>query len=295
MKKRRGLLFMPGNNPGMLSTSVILGADTVIFDLEDSVIEREKTAARLLTRNALRTLKRRGVELLTRLNGLDTPFWRDDVDAAVSGGADGLVLPKCESRDHVHSLARAVEEDCTRHGRTGRMPLFLILETALGIERAYDIGTAHPDIAGLFFGGEDLATDLGVRRTREGDELIWGRSRMVNAAKAAGVTAIDTVFSDVDDLEGLALDSLKGRQLGYDGKCIISPQQINIVNSIFQPSEEELEWARRVLAAEKIATRDGKGAVSLDGKMVDMPIIVRARRIMEQSGEMIGCEVVDHV
>ncbi len=292
MNRRRGLLFMPGNNPGMLSSSVILGADSVIFDLEDSVIEREKPAARILARNALLTLERRGVELLTRINGLDTRFWRADVEASVIGGADGIVLPKCESPEQVRVLAGAVEEDRSRHGRTRAVALFPILETALGLERAYAIGTAHPDIAGLLFGGEDLATDLGVRRSRDGDELAWGRARMVNAAKAAGVTAVDTVFSDVDDLEGLALDCLRARLLGYDGKGMISPQQIETVQRIFQPSEDDVEWARRVLAAEKNATREGKGAVSLDGKMVDMPVVVRARRIMEKSGFP---EVSDHV
>jgi citrate lyase subunit beta/citryl-CoA lyase len=284
MKRRRGALFMPGNNPGMLTGSVTLGADAVIFDLEDSVAVREKQAARILARNALLALDRRGVEIMVRINSLDSPFWEDDVDAAVTGAADALVVPKCEHPRDVLRVAEHVAACKDRRGVTANIPLLPLLETALGIEQAFAVATAHPSIEALLFGGEDLATDLGTRRTKEGTELAYGRARVVMAAKAAKLQALDTVFTDTDDLEGLEQDALHGRLLGYDGKTMISPRHVAIINRVFQPSAEDVAWAGRVLAAARVASREGKGAVSLDGKMIDMPIIIRARRIMLQSG-----------
>jgi citrate lyase subunit beta/citryl-CoA lyase len=159
-----------------------------------------------------------------------------------------------------------------------------ILETAMGLENAREIGAAHPDVTALLFGGEDLATDLGVQRTKQGTELAWGRARVINAAKALKLMAVDTVYTDIDDLEGLEAECLSSRQLGFDAKGMISPRHIAIVNRCFQPSAEDVEWAKRVLAAERTATREGKGAVSLDGKMVDMPVIMRAKQIMVRRG-----------
>lgn len=275
---------MPGNNPGMLTSSVTLGADTVIFDLEDSVAAREKQAARILVRNALLTLDRRGVEITVRINSLDSPYWRDDVEAAVIGKADAIILPKCEGPGDVLRMAEHVAACKNRHGISEDIPILPILETALGVEQAFAVATAHPSIGALMFGGEDLATDLGTRRTREGTELAYGKARVLMAAKAAKLPAMDTVFTDTDDLEGLEQDALRSRLLGFDGKAMISPRHIETINRIFQPSAEDVAWARRVLAAEKIAIREGKGAVSLDGRMIDMPIIIRARQIMLKSG-----------
>jgi len=284
MKRRRGALFMPGNNPGMLTSSVTLGADAVIFDLEDSVALREKQMARILVRNALLALNRRGVEIMVRINSLDSPFWQDDVEMAVVGAADAIVMPKCENPRDVLQVAEHAAICKNRRGIKAHIPLLPLLETALGVEQAFAIASAHPSIEALLFGGEDLATDLGAKRTKEGTELAYGRARVIMAAKAAKLWALDTVFTDTDDLDGLAQDALAARLLGYDGKTMISPRHIEVINRIFQPSAEDMAWARRVLAAEKVATREGKGAVSLDGKMIDMPIITRARQIILKSG-----------
>jgi len=275
---------MPGNNPGMLASSVTLGADTVIFDLEDSVAVREKEVARVLVRNALLALNRRDVEITVRVNSLDSPFWQSDVEAAVIGKADAIVMPKCEGPSDVLRMTEHVSACKHKHGARADIPLMPILETALGVEQAFAVATAHPSVCALLFGGEDLATDLGTRRTKEGTELAYSRARVVVAAKAAKLLAIDTVFTDTDDLAGLEQDALYARQLGYDGKGMISPRHIETINRVFQPSTEDVAWARRVLAAEKIATREGKGAVSLDGEMIDMPVINRAKQIMIKSG-----------
>jgi citrate lyase subunit beta/citryl-CoA lyase len=275
---------MPGNNPGMLASSVTLGADAVIFDLEDSVAAREKQTARVLVRNALLALDRRGVEIMVRINGLDSPFWQDDAETAVIGAADALIIPKCENPRDVLRVVKHIAACKDKRGAGADIALMPLVETALGVEQAFAVATAHPSIDALVFGGEDLATDLGARRTKEGAELAYGRARVLMAAKAAKLQAIDTVFTDTDDLEGLERDALHARLLGFDGKLMISPRHIEIVNRVFQPSAEETAWARRVLAAEKKAAREGKGAVSLDGKMIDMPIIIRARHVLLKSG-----------
>jgi citrate lyase subunit beta/citryl-CoA lyase len=275
---------MPGDNPGMLAGSVTLGADAVIFDLEDSVAAREKQAARILVRNALLALDRRGVEIMVRINGPDSPFWQDDVETAVIGAADAIIIPKCENPRDVLRVVRRLADCRDKHGQSADIALAPLVETALGVEQAFAVATAHPSIEILMFGGEDLATDLGAERTKEGAELAYGKARVLTAAKAAKLQAMDTVFTDTDDLEGLEQDALHSRLLGFDGKLMISPRHIEIVNRVFQPSAADVAWAERVLAAERKATREGKGAVSLDGRMIDMPIIIRARRIMLKSG-----------
>ena len=303
MRRRKSMLFIPGNNPGMLCNSVVLGADALIFDLEDAVALREKDAARVLVRNALRHVDHSQVEVFVRINSLDSAFWREDVRAVVQGGADGILLPKCDGAAAIQKLAQAVEEEearaaqdsaskgCPKNG-CGSPPLpeknlcFLALvESALGVERAFEIATSHPRVDGLFLGAEDLSADLHAKRSKSGEEILYARLRLLTAARAAGIQAIDTPFTDVNDTEGLEQDAALACRLGFDGKAVISPHHVEAVNAAFMPTSKELDWALRVLAAERKALEEGKGVVSLDGKMVDMPVILRARHIAEQGAQ----------
>lgn len=284
MKKRRTMLFIPGSNPGMLCNSVVLGADVLIFDLEDAVALREKDSARILVRNALQTIDHSHVEVFVRINSMDTDFWRADVQAVVAGGADGILLPKCDGAAAIQTLAKAVEEAEATYGPRPDLGFMALLESAMGVEQAFAIAGAHPRMVGLFLGAEDLSADLHAKRSKSGEEILYSRLRLVVAARAAGIQVIDTPFTDVNDAEGLAQDAAFACRLGFDGKAVISPHHVAAVNEAFLPTAKEVDWAQRVLAAERRATKEGKGAVSLDGKMVDLPIILRARQILEQSG-----------
>ncbi|MGE4299000.1 MAG: CoA ester lyase [Desulfovibrionaceae bacterium] len=285
MRKRRTMLFVPGNNPGMLQSAPVLGADAVIFDLEDAVALAEKDAARILVRNALMALDTMGRETVVRVNALDTPFWREDIAAIVPAGVHTVLLAKCGAPADVHTAVDAIaaaEKACGRpHGDVG---LILLLESALGVENAFAIASAHDRVEGLFFGAEDFCADMGAQRTATGEEIAYARGRVVVAAKAARVDAIDTPFTAVDDLENLERDARLGRQMGFDGKAVISPQHVRIVNRVFMPTEAEITWAGRIKAAMEQGVAEGKGAVSLDGNMVDGPIVKRALGILRACG-----------
>jgi citrate lyase subunit beta/citryl-CoA lyase len=285
MKKRRTMLFIPGNNPGMLVNGPVLGADSLIYDLEDAVAESEKDAARTLVKNALSTVNFQGVERVVRINGLDTPHWQADLREILSGGLDTVMLPKASKAEDVQTIAEnlsSLENELgLPEGQTG---IFVILESAQGIERAYEIASAHERMQGMLLGGEDLSADIGAKRTKSGEEIQYSRGRMVIAAKAAGIQAIDAPFTDVNDMEGLERDTSLACQMGFDGKALISPHHVFDVNRLFSPSQDEVEWAQRVMAAAERAKAEGKGAVSLDGKMIDAPIIKRAQNTLELAG-----------
>ena len=277
---------MPGNNPGMLTNAGALGADVVIFDLEDAVAQNEKDAARILVRRALGEMRPAGVECMVRMNGLDTTFWKDDVCAAVSGGADLILLPKCEGPEDLEQVWSLMNEYKTREQAIDDLPdLMVIVETARGLENVSSIAAFKGPLAGILLGAEDLTADLGARRTAKGDEIFYARSRVLTACKAAGIKAIDTPFPFVTDLEGLAADADFAAQLGFDGKAVISPHHVHRVKEAFSPTVEQIDWASRVLAAASTAEQEGKGACSLDGMMIDLPIIKQAERSLSRAGD----------
>lgn len=273
---------MPGNNPGMLANAGVLGADAVIFDLEDAVPRAEKDTARILVRHALAAVHP-GVPVAVRINALDTPFWRDDIAAAVAGGADSILLPKTDCPEAVVQAASAMG---TEEARLGRQPLALmaLVESSLGVENAFSIARAHERLTGILLGAEDLTAELGARRSAQGDEIFYARSRILMACKAAGILAVDTPYPFVTDMEGLAADASLAAGMGFDGKAVISPHHVHAVNSAFSPGHEQLRWAERVLAAARRAAGEGKGAVSLDGMMIDAPVIKRAERYLLLAG-----------
>lgn len=278
MKIRRTMQFIPGNNPNMVQNAGVLGADSVILDLEDAIAISEKDSARILTAIALRNVDFYNTEKVVRINSLDS-YAKEDIAVIVPAGPDAIMLPKASCAQDIKQTAewiRAAE-------RPGQKPVILIplLETPLGILNAYEIATADERVAAIAFGAEDYTAGLEAQRTKEGLEILSARSQFVNAAVAAGVQAIDTPFTDVNDEEGLLKDCLLVRQLGFKGKLTINPRHIDIIHSVFSPSEREVNWAKRVVDGLKEAAKDGVGVIAIDGKMVDKPIVDRAQRIIE--------------
>jgi len=276
------MLYVPGNNPGMIRDAHIYGSDAIMFDLEDSVSVKEKDAARLLVYEALKTLDYGQTEVLVRVNGLNTPYGRDDFEAMVRAGPDAIRLPKAETPEDIVEadlLIAKIEEEAGIG--QGSIRMMAAIESALGVMNAQKIATASARLTGIAIGAEDFVTDLKTSRSPEGIELLTARSLVLFAARAAGIDALDTVFPDVNDEEGFAREVRFAKQLGFDGKSIINPRQIEIVHAIYNPTEDEIGKAVRIIEAARDAEAKGSGVVSLNGKMIDKPIVERARRVLE--------------
>jgi citrate lyase subunit beta/citryl-CoA lyase len=280
------MLFLPGNNPNMLINGVSLGADAIIFDLEDAVSPDEKDAARILVQHALETLTFGTCGIIIRINSLDTPFWEKDVEALAPLAPDIIMPPKVSGAPYIYALSAKIGEVEKKAGVHKKILLMPLIETALGLENSFAIASCNARVTALFLGAEDLTADLRAPRTREGGEIAYARSRIVCAARAAGVDALDTPFTDVNDLEGLRRDTLLARSLGFTGKGVISPRHVDVVNEVFSPGENEIAYARRVIEAMEEAGKQGKGAVSLDGKMIDPPIVERAKTVLQTAKEL---------
>ncbi len=275
---RRSLLFLPGNNPNMLINAGCLGADAIIFDLEDAVSPAEKDAARILVRNAMRYMEF-PCERVVRINSIDTPYWRADVDAVLPERPDLILLPKTATPADVLALDGYMGELEADLGiERGAVGILALIETALGVENAFLIAGACQRVKGLFLGAEDLTADLQCKRTREGKEIEYSRMHLVVAARAAGVEVYDTPFTDVNDDEGVVEDASFAKSLGFSGKASISPRHIHAINNVFSPTPAEVEYAYEVIDAIRRAKAEGKGAISLRGKMIDAPIVARAER-----------------
>ena len=276
---RRSMLFLPGNNPNMLINAGCLGADAVIFDLEDAVSPAEKDAARILVRNTMRYMDLDGCEIVVRINSVDTDFWRKDLDTVIPCKPDVILLPKsAEPADIrlVDEYISALEEKLElQRGGVQIMPL---IETAMGVENAFAIASSCKRVCALFLGAEDLTADLQCKRTKEGREIEYARQRLVVAARAAGVDVYDTPFTDVNDDEGIVTDARLAKALGFTGKASISPRHVDVITEVFSPTLAEIEYAYEVVEAIRVAKEMGKGAVSLRGKMIDAPIVARAER-----------------
>ncbi|MGL4992349.1 MAG: citrate (pro-3S)-lyase subunit beta [Sarcina sp.] len=278
-KLRRTMMYVPGSNPGMMKDAHIYGADSIMFDLEDSVAVNEKDSARLLVFNALRTLDYEGTELVVRINGLDTPYGLDDLEAMVRAQPNVIRLPKTETAQDVidveNEIARIEKEAGIPVGKTKMMAA---IESALGVINAYEIATASDRLMGIAIGAEDFVTDMRTTRSLEGIELLTARSQVLLAARAAKIYAFDTVFSDVNNEEGFINETTLIKQLGFDGKSVINPRQVDPVHKIYTPSTKEINKAINIINASEEAKKRGSGVVSLNGKMIDKPIIARAER-----------------
>jgi citrate lyase subunit beta/citryl-CoA lyase len=279
------MMYLPGNNPNMLQRGYLFRPDGLIFDLEDSVPMNQKDAARILVREIVSHQNFGHCELTVRINGMDTEFWRDDLEAVAAAAAvnlrvDGIRLPKAESPAMLSLLDEALSETEAKYGfEQGRFRVFCLLESAAAVWRAYDIATS-PRVTGLTPGGEDLAADLRTSRSPDEVELDWIRRMILVAGRAAGVDVLDAAYPLVHDLEGLRKQTAYIRQLGFDGKSVLHPGQISVIHEVYTPSESEIHKSLRVIQAEEEAVRRGQGAVAVDGRMVDAAVIKRARYLL---------------
>jgi citrate lyase subunit beta/citryl-CoA lyase len=275
---RRSVLFSPGDQTELLRKAPETGADVVVFDLEDAVVPARKTEARTAVQSVLADPDfDPDCEVCVRVNPIGAGA-RDDVETVLAGEnprLDAVILPKARSADEVTTLGRLLDE------RAFDVPVLALVESARGVLHAEEIADAGPTDA-LVFGAEDLAADVGATRTDDGIEVLHAREQVVLAAGAAGVDAIDTVYTDIEDTDGLAEETEFAAQLGYDGKLAIHPSQVDPINDAFTPAAEDVEWAKRVLDAKEEADEAGHGVYRVDGEMVDAPLVAQAERILER-------------
>jgi len=276
---RRSMLYLPGNSPNMVQDAHLYGADSILIDLEDSVVISEKDSARNLVRNALDNVDYGDIEVTIRINPVHTDFYKDDLKVIVPGKPDAIRVPKSESAEQIKKVDEFITELEKENGiEVGSVKLMPMIESAKGVREVNEIAEASSRNVALTIGGEDLATDLGVTRTKGSEEIFTSRSLVVLAAKAAGIDALDTIYSNVNDLEGLRKETELTKKMGFSGKAVIHPKQIKPVHEVFNPTEEEVREARKVVDAAEEAERKGQGAITVNGKMVDYPIVDRARK-----------------
>lgn len=281
---RRSRLYVPGSEPKYFINAALHAPDGIILDLEDSVHPGEKDAARLLVRNALRAVSFLDCERMVRIN--QAPLGLEDLEEIVPESPDLILIPKVEAPNQVIEVSQKIEEIKAKHGVTRSIWLMPILESALGIENAYKIANASAQISALTIGLEDYTVDLGVAKTAVGTESLFARQRIVNSARAAGIQAIDSVYGDVGDMEGLRVWALNSRALGFEGMGCVHPLQIQVIHQAFAPTQAEIEKALRIVAAYNEAQQKGLGVVSLGSKMIDAPVVQRALKLIERAQNM---------
>lgn len=284
MKKqlRRTMLYVPGNNPGMIKDAHIYGSDCIMFDLEDSVSVTEKDTARLLVYKALNTLEFDKVELVVRINTLDSKIGVEDLEAMVRTRKVIIRLPKTETAQDIINCEREIERIEKENDITiGSTKMMAAIESAKGVLNAQEIAKASKRLIGIAIGAEDYVTDLKTNRSPSGMELLFGRSMVLHAARSAGIDAIDTVYSDINNEEGFIEEVTLIKQLGFDGKSVINPKQISYVHEIFTPSQKDIEKSIAIMHAIEEAHKKGSGVISLNGKMIDKPIVERAKYVLE--------------
>jgi len=269
-------LYLPGNNPGMFLNAGLHSPDGIILDLEDSVAPDRKDEARILVRNALRVVNFYGAERMVRINQGDRGL--GDLDCVIPHNVHLVLIPKCENGDTVRKIDDRIREIKKREGQSETVLLMPIIESASGVERAFEIATASPSVVALAIGLEDYTADLGVQRTKDGGESLYARQRIVVAAKAAGIQPIDSVFSDVGDMDGLLSNVLSSKAMGFEGMGCIHPRQIPVIRQGFSPSADEMEKAKKIVLAYRDALQKGLGVVALGSKMIDPPVVARAEK-----------------
>jgi len=283
----RSLLFVPGNREDMLAKAATLQADALVPDMEDSVPEKEKEHARQVVRQAVKSLAQKGQTVIPRINALDTGLAKDDLSAVVSPEVYGVTVGKVGSAWDVQEVSRILDGLERQAGMTiGHTRLIPWLESARGIVNAYQIAVASPRVVAVAFGAEDFTNDMGVQRSEDGREVAYPRAAVAVAARAAGVLAFDTPYVNFRDKEGLEREIRSVVPLGFRGKFAIHPGQLDTINNLFSPSPQEIEYARRVIAAFEEAESRGSGATSLDGKMIDVPVVKRARNLLALADSM---------
>ncbi len=276
---RKSRLYLPGNEPKFYPNAGLHSPDGIILDLEDSVAAAEKDAARYMVRNTLRAIDFYSAERMVRINQL--PAGLDDLDFVIPHNVNVILIPKCESAEDIQKVDDRVALLKEKYSLTNDIYFMPIIESAKGTINAYEIASASVNVCSLAVGLEDYTADIGTQRSEEGTESFFMRSMVVNAAKAAGVQAIDTVYSDVSNMDGLRASVLEAKQLGFEGKGCIHPRQIKVIHEAFAPEEKEIEKAKKIVKAYDEATSRGLGVVSLGSKMIDAPVVKRAQKTIE--------------
>jgi citrate lyase subunit beta / citryl-CoA lyase len=277
-------LYLPGNTPALMINAGIHKPDGIILDLEDSVVHDRKEEARILVRNSLRSVDFFAAERIVRINPF--PAGIIDLDYIIPQGPDLILVPKVEHTDQIKAVENRINDICSNTGLSQQVFLMPILESALGIENAFDIACSSENIVAMTIGLEDYTADLGVARTEEGTESLYARSRLVNACRAAGVQAIDSVYSDVDNEQGLNETVQRSRAMGFEGMGCIHPRQISVISKAYQPTSDQIVKARQIILAFEQAEKDGLGVVSLGSKMIDPPVVKRAENTIELALKM---------
>ncbi len=278
---RRTMMFMNAQKPSLLKDANIYGSDSIILDLEDAVAENQKDAARFSLFHALKSIDYGTTEVIVRINGLDTPHWQEDVRCVVAAGADGIRIPKCESAEDVHTIELAISNAEEEFGiEPGRTLLMAALESPKGILNAYEIVTASERMFGCAISGGDFRKNMQVRVEKGGIEMLVARGQMLIAARAAEVQCFDTMFPHIDDIEGFQAEVRQNREMGFDGKSVVSPKQIKYVHDTFAPTQSEIKYAEKLVRSFNEQADSGVGVYTVDGKMVDIPFFDDARRVI---------------
>ncbi|MBQ1316299.1 MAG: HpcH/HpaI aldolase/citrate lyase family protein [Lachnospiraceae bacterium] len=281
---KRTSLYASGASPVNLLQARFYNEDCLVYDLEDSVPVTEKDAARLLVYNLLKYQRPAGKYVIIRVNGIYSEFIDEDLEAAVRARPDAIRIPKVERAVEVQKIAARITEIEKAAGiEEGSIELWCNIESYLGVLNAREIAEADPRVVALALGAEDFTASMKAQRTKAGSEIFYARNAVLMACRAAGVEAIDAVFSDINDVEGLREDVKLTRNLGFDGKTVIHPRQVDVVNAAFTPSKKEINYALRVLAAVEEGKKQHKGAVTLGGDMIDKPMELRARTTLAQA------------
>jgi len=276
------MLYIPGNNPAMLQQGGVYGADSLLLDLEDAVAINQKDAARILVRNILKEIDFYEAEICVRVNHIDTPFGMEDLEEIVPLQPDAIRFPKTETPEELERLIEIIEKIEDKHNLPhDQMTLHVMIETALGVQNVFDIAKLSKRVDAITIGGQDLTADMNISGTKDGSGIDLARKMIVMAAKANKIDAIDTVFVDVNDDEGLRKETEYSKSIGFTGKAVINPRQIDIIHEVYQPTEEEIRKAYKIIRAFKKNKEAGIGVFSVDGKMVDAPVMARAAYVLE--------------
>ena len=279
--KRRTALYIPGHNPAMVQQGGVYGADMVLLDLEDSVALSEKDAARILVRNMIKTIDFYNTEVTVRINHIDTPFGITDLEYIVPVKPEAIRLPKIETKDDVIRVIELIEKIEKKHGiPSGNIKIHPMIETAIGVQNVFEIAGAHPCIDAITIGGQDLTADMGIVKTKDNAGLDYARKAIVMAAKANRIDALDSVFADINDDEGLRIETEYAKKIGFTGKAVINPRQIDIIHDVFNPTDEEIRVAIKIVKAFNENIAKGIGVFALDGKMIDAPVVTRAQHVL---------------
>ncbi|MDP2337059.1 MAG: aldolase/citrate lyase family protein [Bacteroidota bacterium] len=288
-KKRRSMLYIPGNNPAMIQQGGVYGADSILLDLEDAVALNQKDAARTLVRNMIKVIDFYDSEVCVRVNHLSTPFGLADLEAIVPLQPSAIRYPKTESPEEVANLLQIIEKIEDQHGLPhNKMTLHAMIETAMGVQNVFNIASQFDRVDAITIGGQDLTADMNIVYTPDGAGIDFARKRIVMAAKASHIDVIDTVFPDVNDEEGLRRETEYAKKIGFTGKAVINPRQIEIIHEVFTPSEEEIRKAYRIVKEFKINSAAGIGVFAIDGKMIDAPVVTRAEYILRLANVTVG-------